>query len=71
MKSSGRNELIRLVIHMYMEAMLGISLYCYLYCKLAKMLYVFLIISYIFSSTKLKKKAEWVLSGREEGGERG
>jgi hypothetical protein len=35
------------------------------------MLYVFLIISYVFSSTKLKKKAEWFLPGSEEGGGRG
>jgi hypothetical protein len=37
-KRSGRDEPIRVVIHMYMEAMLGISLYNYPYLKLAKML---------------------------------
>jgi hypothetical protein len=37
-----------------MEAMLGISLYSYLYLKLAKTL-VFLI-SYVFSSRKLENK---------------
>jgi hypothetical protein len=37
-KSSGRDEPIRVVIHMCMEAMLGISLYSYLYLKLAKMM---------------------------------
>jgi hypothetical protein len=42
-----------------MEAMLGISLYSYHYLKLAK-LYVFLIITYVFSSTKLKKRAEQI-----------
>jgi hypothetical protein len=47
-----------------MEAMLRISLYSYLDLKLAKC-YVFLIISYVFSSTKLEKKAEQVLLGSE------
>jgi hypothetical protein len=52
-----------------MEAMLGISLYSYLYLKLAKMF--FLIISYVFSSTKLeKKRAEQDLPGSEGGKER-
>jgi hypothetical protein len=37
-KRSGRDESIWVVIHMCMEAMLGISLYSYLYLKLAKML---------------------------------
>jgi hypothetical protein len=55
-----------------MEAMLRISLYSYLYLKLAKH-YVFLIISDVFSSIKLEnRKAEQDLPGsgrgREEGG---
>jgi hypothetical protein len=37
-KRSGRDEPIRAVIHMCMEAMLGISLYRYLYLKLTKLL---------------------------------
>jgi hypothetical protein len=37
-KRSGRDEPIWVVIHMCMEAMLGISLYSYLYLKLAKTL---------------------------------
>jgi hypothetical protein len=41
-----------------MEAMLGICLYSYLYLKLAKKCYFFLIISYVFSSTKMEKKAD-------------
>jgi hypothetical protein len=48
-------------IHKCMEATLGISLYSYLYFKLAKC-YVCLI-SYVFSSTKLEKRAEQVLPG--------
>jgi hypothetical protein len=37
-KRSGRDEPMWVVIHMCMEAMLGISMYSYLYLKLAKML---------------------------------
>jgi hypothetical protein len=37
-KRSGRDEPIWVVIHMFMEAMPGISVYSYLYLKLAKML---------------------------------
>jgi hypothetical protein len=37
-KRSGRDEPIWVVIHMCMEAMLGICLYSYLYLKLAKTL---------------------------------
>jgi hypothetical protein len=44
-------------IHLCMEATPGISLYSYLYLKLAKC-YVFLIISYVFPSTKLENKRE-------------
>jgi hypothetical protein len=47
-------------IHKCMEVMLGISLYGYLYPKLAKILC--LIISY-FSSTKLEKRVEQDLPG--------
>jgi hypothetical protein len=63
-KRSGRDEPMWVVIYMYMVVMLGISLYNYLYLKLAKH-YVFLIISYVFSSTKLKiKRTEQVLPGK-------
>jgi hypothetical protein len=37
-KRSGKDESIQVVIHMFMEAMLGISVYNYSYLKLAKML---------------------------------
>jgi hypothetical protein len=37
-KRSGRDETMCVVMHMCMEAMLGISLYSYPYLKLAKML---------------------------------
>jgi hypothetical protein len=66
-KRSGRDESILAVIHLCMEAMLGICLYSCSYLKLAKMP-VFHIIAYVFSSTKLEKRAEQVLSGSEGGG---
>jgi hypothetical protein len=44
-------------MHMCMEAMLGIFLYSYPYLKLAKC-FVFLTISYVFSSTKSENKSE-------------
>jgi hypothetical protein len=69
-KRSGRDESIRVVIHMWMEAMLGISLYSYSYLIWQKC-YVLLIIAFVFSSTKLEKRTEQVLPGSEEsGGER-
>jgi hypothetical protein len=46
-----------------MEAMLGIFLYNYLYPKLTKNT-VFVIISCVFSSTKLEKRAEQILLRR-------
>jgi hypothetical protein len=54
----------QVVIHMFLEAMLRISLYSYLNLNLAKC-YVFLIIAYVFSSTKLEKRSEQVLPGSE------
>jgi hypothetical protein len=67
-KRSGRNEPISAVIYMCMEAMLGISLYSYLYFKLAKTTglsyYLF-----AFSSTKLEKRQNrFCLEVREEEG---
>jgi hypothetical protein len=47
-KRSGRDEPIRVIIHMCMEAMLGSSLYSYLYLKLAKTLsFLLLLMSYL------------------------
>jgi hypothetical protein len=69
-EESGRDEPIRIILHMYMEAMLGISLYSNHYLKL-QMRYVFLIFAYVFSSTKLEKRVEQVLPGSKVfGGER-
>jgi hypothetical protein len=48
-KRSGKDEPIWAVIHMYMEAILGISLYNYPYLKLAKMLFVLLSLCLLFN----------------------
>jgi hypothetical protein len=53
-----------------MEAILGISLYSYPYFNYQKC-FVFLIIAYVFSSTKLEKRAEQVLPGSQGGKGRG
>jgi hypothetical protein len=68
-KRSGRDEPVWVAVHKCLEAMLGISLYTYLYLKLAKILCLSFI-SCVFSSTKSKKRAEQVLPGRTgvEGG---
>jgi hypothetical protein len=50
-----------------METMLGLSLYSYPYLNQQKC-FVFLIIAYVFSSTKLEIRAEQVLPGSEAGG---
>jgi hypothetical protein len=47
--------------------MLGISLCSYLYLNKQKH-YVFLIIAYVYSSTKLENRAEQVLPGSERVG---
>jgi hypothetical protein len=47
--------------------MLGISLYSYPYLNYQKC-FVFLIISYVFSSTKFEKRAEQVLPRSKGGG---
>jgi hypothetical protein len=69
LKRSGRDEPMRVVIHKCMETMLGISPYCYLYPKLAKML----CLSYylMFSPTKSEKRVEQVLPGSRGFGEEG
>jgi hypothetical protein len=49
-----------------MKAMLGISLYSYPYRNYQKC-FVFLIIAYVFSSTKLEKSAEQIWPGSKGG----
>jgi hypothetical protein len=61
-KRSGRDEPMWVVIHMYMEAMLGNSLYSNLYLKLAKMLCLsYYLLCFLFK--KLEKRAEQDLPG--------
>jgi hypothetical protein len=69
-KKSGRDESTWVVTHVYMEAMLGISLYSYAYLNWQKC-FVFLIIAYVFSSTKLEIRAEQVLPRSKGVGRRG
>jgi hypothetical protein len=58
---------IQVVIHMCMEAMLGISPYSYLYLKLAKMLCLsYYLLCLLFN--KIEKRAEQVLPGSGGGG---
>jgi hypothetical protein len=64
-KRSGRDESIWVVIHMFMEAILGISLYSYLYLKLAKMLCFSYLLYFFFN-----KIGEQILLGSKGGGER-
>jgi hypothetical protein len=56
-------------IHTCMEAMLGISLYSYLYLKLGKMIGLYYLLRFLFNSEN--KRAEQVLlrSGEESRGE--
>jgi hypothetical protein len=50
---SGRDEPIWVAIHMLMEAMLGISLYSYLYLKLAKMQCLsYYLLSFLFNKIR-------------------
>jgi hypothetical protein len=65
MRRFGRDESIQDIIHKCMVAMLGFSLYSYLYLKLAKCCFSYYL--YVFSSTKLEKREEQVLSGNEGG----
>jgi hypothetical protein len=54
-KRTGGDEPFWVVLHIYMETTQGISLYSYLYLKLAKNA-MFLLSSYVFSSTKLEHR---------------
>jgi hypothetical protein len=64
-KRSERDESIQVVIHLCMEAILGIFLYSYPYLNQQKR-YVFIIV-YVYSSTKLERREEQILP-RSEGG---
>jgi hypothetical protein len=69
-KRSGRDEPMWITKHMCMDAKLGISVYSYLYLKLAKILCLSFM-SYASSSTKLEnKRVEQILPGSRHGGRR-
>jgi hypothetical protein len=66
-KRSGTDEPMWVVIHMCMEAMPGISLYTYLYLKLAKTLCLsYYRLCFLFNKTG--EKAEQVLPGSKGSG---
>jgi hypothetical protein len=65
-EESGRDEPNWVVIHMCMEAMLGISLYSYLYLKLEKML----CLSYYhlrFLINKIREPKDRIRSAQKQG----
>jgi hypothetical protein len=65
---SSEDEPLWVSMHKYIETMLGISLYSYVYLKLAKPL-CFSYYLYVFCSTKSeKKRAQQVLPGSGVGG---
>jgi hypothetical protein len=64
-RRSGRNEPMWVVIHMCMEATLGISLYSHLYPKLAKMVCLLYYLLY-FLFNKIGEKGRTV-STRKQG----
>jgi hypothetical protein len=52
-KRSGRDEPMWVAIHKFMEAILGISLYSYLYSKLAKMICVsYYLLCFLFNKIR-------------------
>jgi hypothetical protein len=62
-KRSSRDEPMWVTIHSYMEARLGISLYSYLFLKIAKTLLSYYHLCFFFNKIK-KKMAEQVLPRR-------
>jgi hypothetical protein len=78
-KRSGRDEPIQVVIHMCMEAMVGISLYRHLYLKLAKKLRLsYYLLCFLFNKIgeEARTGSAWKQGGwrggerfREKGGE--
>jgi hypothetical protein len=55
-KSSGRDETVWVIVHIHMEATLGISLYSYLYLKLAKNTVFLVICCFLFYKTVEKSR---------------
>jgi hypothetical protein len=70
-KRSDRDESIVVVIHLYMEAMLGISLYSYPYFKLAKMLCLSYYCYVCLLFNKIVKEGRTGFPGSVDGGGKG
>jgi hypothetical protein len=70
-KRSGRDEPMGVVIHMCMEAMLGISLYSYLYLKRAKMVCLSYYLLCFSLQQNQRTRGRWAEEGRGEEGEGG
>jgi hypothetical protein len=72
-KKSGKDESIRVVIHMCMEAMQGIFLYSYAYLKLAKTLclsyYCLCLLFNKIREEESKTGSAWKRGGRRQEGE--
>jgi hypothetical protein len=70
MKRSGRDEPIWVVIHLCMEAMLGISLYSYLYLKLTSKNAMSFILYLMLPLQQNQRKGQnrFCLEGRKIGG---
>jgi hypothetical protein len=59
-RRSGRDEPMWVVIHMCMEAMVGISLYSYLYLKLAKMICLsYYLLYFLFTRENQRRRDKW------------
>jgi hypothetical protein len=63
-KRSGKDEPIQVVIHMCMEAMLGVSLYSYPYLKLGKTLSIFLLLMFSLQQNWRKGQNRFHLEAR-------
>jgi hypothetical protein len=70
-KRFGKDELVWVGIHKCMEAMLGISLYSYLYLKVAKTLCLSYYLLHFFFNKIREQGAELFLPGSKEGWEDG
>jgi hypothetical protein len=66
-KRSGRNELIQVVVHMCMEAMLGIFLYNYSYVELAKMISFIVLLMYSLKQNWRRRQNRFCLEEQEVG----
>jgi hypothetical protein len=70
-KSSGRYKPMWVSIHKCMEAMPGISLYSYLYLKLAKTLCLYYLLCFLFNKIREEGGRGFApMGGKNEGGKK-